>query len=423
MGKNLYEQLTTPHKGDYDVIVVGGGPAGSCAGIAAARAGARTLVIERMLFLGGMWTGGLVNPFFDYRLKKGLVAEIIREHMALGTWGGFGDMCFNYENMKRMLEEKLIAAGGEVLYNTQFCRTVMDGNRAVGVVVENKEGRQYFTAKVIVDCSGDADAAASAGVKTHKGRDEDGLCQAMTLMFTIGNVEFLQQGAKMLTDIIDEANAKAGNIYKLPYQRPYIIQIPNSKTAVVQLTHMRGYDPILVADVSKAAVEGRRQAYEVVEFLKHHTERFKDIELLETAPLLGIRESRRIVGEYTLTKEDLGEGRQYDDQVCDAAFGIDIHNPIDDSQQCYPVKRYGIPYRALIPKGVEGMLVAGRCISGTAEAMASYRVTGDCAAMGEAAGCAAAEAALRGIGVREVAIGDIMKHVNPESVDRMPQRI
>lgn len=407
----ITENLRTKIAGDYDVVVAGGGPAGACAAIAAARAGAKTLVVERMLYLGGMWTGGLVNPLFDASGKRGIVAELISDLESIGSWGGFCGICFGYENMKRLLEEKLLAAGGNFLYQTQFSRALLDGDRVTGIIVENKDGRQAYRAKTVIDCTGDADVAAGAGLPVMVGRESDGLCQAMTLMFTIGNVEFMQNDCDELTNMVEEALKAEDTGYRLPYRRPYIIQIPNSKTAVVQLTHMRGYDPLSASDIGRAAAEGRRQAYEAVEFLRNHVARFKDIELLETAPLLGVRESRRIAGEYMLTKEDLAIGRRFEDDITTAAFGIDIHDPVSDLQHCYPVRRYGIPYRALIPRGIEGMLVAGRCISGTSEAMASYRVTGNCAAMGEAAGIAAAIAAKRGIGVRDVAVNEILQYV------------
>ncbi len=379
----ITENLRTEVAGKYDVIIVGGGTAGSVAAIASARLGAKTLVIERENYLGGMWTGGFVNPIFDYHNKEGILAELIADHKRLGSFGGFINSCFSYENMKRLLEEKILSAGGEILFGTAFSRLLLDGKRATGVVCESKNGRRAFLADKIIDCTGDADVAASGGFPFHVGRESDGLCQAMTLMFTIGNVRFEQKTCDDLRLIIEESIKENDTGYRLPYTRPYIIQIPNSKTAVVQLTHMRGYDPLSPSDLTKALVEGRKQAYKVVEFLKNHTERFCEIELLETAPLLGVRESRRIVGEYTLTKEDCIEGRRFDDEVTSANFGIDIHDPVNDTQQCYGVKRYGIPLRCLIPKGSENLYVAGRSISGTSEAMASYRVTGNCAAMGE----------------------------------------
>lgn len=389
----INEQLSTEVAGEYDVIVVGGGPSGAVAGIAAAREGAKTLVLEREFYLGGMWTGGLVNPLFDYHAKDGILAEIIEEHKKLDSWGGFGGMCFSYENMKRILEDKLTSAGSEVLFGANFSRALVEENRVCGVVCECRGKRMAFLAKYVIDCTGDAEVATSAGCKFEIGRPSDNLCQAMTLMFMVGNIEFMQHTCDDLRILIEDALKKNDTGYRLPYTRPYIIQIPNSKTAVVQLTHMRGYDPLSGKDIAAALIEGRKQAYEVVEFLKNNVEQFKDIELIETAPLLGIRESRRIVGEYVLTKEDCIEGRRFEDEVTTAAFNIDIHDPLSDAQQCYKVKRYGIPLGCLIPKGYEGIFVAGRSISGTHEAMASYRVTGNCAAMGEYIGRYAAKKA------------------------------
>ncbi len=410
MQYEIQETLTTKIAGRYDVIVVGGGPAGACAAIAAARSGARTLVVEQTLSLGGMWTGGLVNPLFDYREKKGILAELIADLRQLGSFGGFSNACFGYEDMKRLLEQKLLCAKGEILYQTQFVRALTEKTSVTGIVVENKEGRSAYLAKVVIDCTGDADVVASAGFATEMGRGPDHLCQAMTLMFTVGNVQYMQKGCDDLRKLIEAALQRQDTGYRLPYTRPYMIQLPNSHTAVVQLTHMRGYNPLSTWEIGKAAIEGRRQAYEVVTFLKNYVPEFFQIELLQTAPLLGVRESRRICGEYMLTKEDLLAGRHFADEITTASFGMDTHNPSDDSQQCHAVKPYGIPYRCLIPKNSERLLVAGRCISGTSEAMASYRVTGNCAAIGEAAGIAAAIAS-RGRGVREVKVEEILRMV------------
>ena len=405
------EQLNTQIGPQFDIIVAGGGPAGCAAALAAARCGTKTLLVEQGTCLGGMWTAGLVNPIFDFQNKGGILREIITRLKKEYSFGGFIHSCFQIEDMKFLLEQMLCDAGVEILYGTIVSRAWMEGDTVKGVVVENKSGRTVFPAKVCIDCTGDADLAVSAGVKTVMGRQEDGKCQGMTLMFLLGNIDFMQRDCNELFDLIKEAAEQCASDFTLPYDRPYIIQIPNSNTAVVQLTHIRGLDPTDAFDLSRATIEGRKQAYETVRFMKSHIPQFRDVLLLQTASLIGVRESRRIVGEYTLTAEDALVGRQFEDGITCATFGMDIHNPEDTTQQCQAVKPYQIPYRCLVPAEIDGLLVAGRCISGTHEALASYRVTGNCAAMGEAAGYAAFECVKTGRPPRRITIHEIKSHM------------
>lgn len=409
--KYIQESLQTEIAGSYDVIVVGGGPSGATAGIAAARMGANVLLIEKMMFLGGMWTGGLVNPLFDHWNKKGILKELVEDQKKNGTWGGFDGICYSFEYMKTLLEDKFLEAGGHLLYGTQFVKAIEEDNRVTGVIVENKAGRRAYFGRVILDCSGDADVVASAGGKTFLGREGDQGLQPSTLMFTIGPVHYIQKTCDDLRVMIEEALKKDDAGYRLPYTRPYVIQIPGSSTAVVQLTHMKNHDPEDPWEIGKAMVEGRRQANEVVNFMKEYVPEFKGIELLQTAPLLGIREGRRIEGDYIIQVQDLLDGSHFEDDIACASFNADIHNPNDDGQTCFHVQPYGIPYRSLLPKGLEGILVAGKAISGTHEAMASYRVTGNCAAMGESAGIAAALAVKKGVSLREVSAKEIVSHI------------
>ena len=385
------EHLTTRVGESYDVIVCGAGPAGVGAAITAARRGKKTLLIERYGYAGGMWTAGLVNPLFDNANKTGLLREIIDALKSQNAWGGFDNICFQYEVMKRLLDQLLLDAGVTVLFDTLFVRTIREGKRVNGISVENKEGRTIYEAAIIIDCTGDGDVAVSAGADYYLGRDSDHKTQAMTLMFLIGNIRYEQTDCNQLANLLRTAMQPEDD-YQLPYTRPYIIQIPQSNTAVVQLTHMRGLDGTNVRDLTQAYFEGRRQAMDTVAFMKKRIRAFRDIELLQTAPMMGVRESRRIVGDYMLELGDLLSGRQFEDGVALASFNIDIHNPDNDQQNCVQVKPYQIPYRCMLPKGLDGLLVAGRCISGTHEAMSSYRVTGNCLAMGEAAGKAAAAA-------------------------------
>ncbi|MBP3703987.1 MAG: FAD-dependent oxidoreductase [Clostridia bacterium] len=390
-------------KGKYDVIVVGGGPSGTPAAIAAARAGAKVLVIEAQNALGGMWAGGYMNPLFDGQNKKGIMAELISNLKAHNAWGGFWGISFNFEYMKTLLEQKCRDAGVAVLYDTHYIGVETVDNKVVGVYASNIEGLLYFEADVVIDASGDAKVAADAGAQWQIGEDGDySKCQSMTLMFMVSGIPEKYRDGLMLREVAEAAFEKEGKGHELPFKVPYLIPAPNADFANVQLTHMRGYDPLDAADRTKAVMEGRRQMMEVFEALKNYDEDFKELSLVQSAPLLGVRESRRIVGEYTLNEQDLINGAKFPDGVCTCSFNIDIHNAQSTEQSCQKVQPYQIPFRCLIPKGVEGLLVAGRTISGTHIAMASYRVTGNCCAMGEAAGKAAAYAAAHKVSVRAV---------------------
>lgn len=398
--KMIREVLETPVKGEYDVLVVGGGPAGCAAAIGAARAGASTLLIEQFNCLGGMWTSGFVNPLFDQQNKGGIMREIVDALKERGQWGGFRNISFHYEHMKSLLEHMCRDAGVTLLYDTRFARVLMEEQRVVGVVCENVGGRCAYRAKVAIDCTGDANVAAQAGVAFRMGREEDGMCQAMTLMFLVGNIpdRYLDGNGLNLFEKLDRVYHRLGK--PIPFRAPVLIPVPHARFGVVQFTHMYGYDALCAEALTSALIEGRDQMLEAMEGLRRYDEEFADLEIIASAPLLGVRESRRIVGEYTLTLDDVLGGATFPDAVTSVTFNIDIHHPGDSAQSCIDVKEYQIPFRCMVPRGVDGLLVAGRCISGTHEAMASYRVTGNCCPMGEAAGRAAADYAVRGAAYR-----------------------
>lgn len=404
----ICENRKTPILERYDVIVVGGGPAGAVAAISAARHGAKTLLIERFNCLGGMWTVGFMNPLFDSEGKGGILREIIDTLKARGAWGGFRNISFRYEEMKVLLDELCRDAGVHLLLSTDYSDVVREGNRVCGVIAENVGGRAAYTAGCIIDASGDARVAADAGAEIAVG-DEAGRTQAMTLMFLVGGVPDSLSEGEMLYKRVAPYYAKEG--IEMPFTFPYLIPAPGVHYAVIQYTHMHGVHPLSAEERSFACVEGRRQMMEMMRLLHENDPALRHLELIGSAPVLGVRESRRIVGEYTLCAEDLFAGRKFADGFTSSRFNIDIHSPDTNGQKCRPVGVYEIPYRCLIPKGVEGLLVAGRTISGTHEAMASYRVTGTCAAMGEAAGTAAAYVAAHACGVRDVDIRRIQPFI------------
>lgn len=405
----IKETLQTPVAGSYDVVVCGGGPAGVCAAIGAARCGASVLLVEEQWSLGGMWTGGFVNPLFDYANKDGLMNEIVDTLKERGEWGGFWNKSFNYEYMRAILEEKCTGAGVDLLYGTRAVDIIKDDNRVTGIITENTDGRKAYLASCTIDATGNAHIAAKAGAAFQLG-NEDGDCQAMTLMFLVANIPEDYIKGKMVYEELNDAFTAAGKPERVPFKVPYLIPVPNTHFGVFQLTHMRGYNPLSARELTNATMEGRAQVIEVFEAFKRYCPAFTGLELISSAPLLGVRETRRIEGEYTLVAEDLAEGRKFEDGITTVTFGVDIHVSRGTEQKCWPVKPYQIPFRCLIPRGLEGLLVAGKTISGSHEAMASYRVTGNCAAMGEAAGFAAYEAVKQNKSVRDVTINEIFSH-------------
>lgn len=416
----IAETLHTPVGERYDVIVAGGGPSGCCAAIAAARAGAKTLLVEQSGCFGGMWTGGLVNPIYDHANKSGLMAEIIERLKARRGFGGFIDSCCHIEDMKSLLDEMLTEAGVHLLANTFASGVMKDGDTVTGIVVENKTGRTAYPASVVIDCTGDADICARAGVPTLFGDEESGEVQSFTLMYQLGNVHFMQTDPYALTKLVEQANTSTGKNYEIPFTRSYIIQLPADDQAVVMLTHMRNLDPLCEKDRTAAMIEGRRQAREMFLYFKENIPAFKDLTFVQTAPMLGVRESRRLVGLHTIAIEDCLRGVIPEDSVTVATFNVDIHNQKNNDQGYFDVQPYGIPYRSMVPVQTDGLLVAGRCISGTHEAMASYRVTGNCAGMGQAAGCAAALCAKNGCQPRELPFAELRAALQTQGV-RLPE--
>lgn len=398
----ITKNIEIPVKATYDVIVVGGGPSGCGAAFAAAQNGAKVLIIEQMNTLGGQWTSGFINPMFDGINKKGILKDIITELHNRNAWGGFWDKSFHYEYMKLILEEYCENLKIDVLYGTTYTGVLQVGNTVNGVTTISINGHEAFLGKIIIDTTGDASVAVDAGAEWQIGGNNETDCQSMTLMFLIGNIPEKYKDGLMFIDVLDAAYKKEGLGRAPIFRVPYIIPAPRSNFGVVQLTHMRGYSPLSATERTKAVLEGRRQMIEAFEVLTKFDPDFKDLCLIQSAPSLGVRESRRIVGDYTLTEQELLEGAKFDDGICTCGFGIDIHNNESTKQTVIHTKPYQIPFRCLLPKGLENIIVAGKTISGTHTAMASYRVTGNCFAMGEAAGKAAAYCVKHGCKTREV---------------------
>lgn len=405
MNDFVSESLQTPVVGSFDVVVAGAGPAGCAAAVSAARAGLSVALLERAVGVGGMFTEGLVTPLFDAENKTGFAAEVRDDMRAEGNFGGMWDICFQPEGVALLMERKLSEAGVRFFGSTYAARALVENGSIRGVIAENKKGRGAYLAKIVIDCTGDGDVCASAGVPFDYG-DGAGNCQSCTLMFSVTGTEFKQSSPGELAELLNAAAKEHGVDYVCPFNNPYMIDLPGTDLRIVQLTHMKseGLDPEKTAE---AMAEGRRQVFDTLRVMRLIPV-FRNIRLAQTASMLGVRESRRIRGKYTLTAEDAATGAVFEDGVTKAAFGIDIHPSAGGVQIVRQVVPYEIPLRSMLASGFDNLMMAGRCISGEHEVMASYRVTGDCLAMGDAAGVAAAESLARGISLDRLPIKQIL---------------
>lgn len=404
----------TPVLGETEVLVLGGGPAGIAAAVAAAKTGARTVLLERYGFLGGMGTAAMVTNFCGLHATiNGSIQQVVRgvaddilarldrlgglrpPHEVKDPAGGLGTAAQAYDTSayKMAADDLMASAGVDVHYHTFATGVVMDGARIDAVLVETKSGRGALRARQFIDCSGDADLALWSGAACVKGGD-DGFLAYPTTMFRLANVDDARaasEGKPNLAQLIAEAGAD----YDLPRKTGIINPQPHPGEWRCNLTQIsRDGAPIDGsdwADLTFAEREGRRQVQEYFRFLKDRVPGFENAYLLETAPQIGIRETRRIAGRYMLSGDDVLSCRDFDDTIGCNGWPLEQH--VKGSAKWTFVQGRGyhqIPFAATIPDGVDNLLVAGRCASTTQDGQASLRVSGPCFAMGQAVGTAAA---------------------------------
>ncbi|MCC6178580.1 MAG: FAD-dependent oxidoreductase [Chloroflexi bacterium] len=447
MTRTIHYSRDVPVVSEVDVLVIGGGPAGIAAAVASARNGAHTILVERYGFLGGNATASLVGPFMTSfsadgktQLVRGIFDELVRRMEKTGgaihpskvpaavaksaymKHGHIGVTPFDPEAMKLASAELCLEAGVTLMLHTVFVDPLVetiDGTPAVrGAVLHSKEGLQAVEATTTIDCSADADVAARAGVPFKLGRDSDGLTQPMTMFFRVGNADRSKVDAyfrehpeeieqRMAFSSCIKA-AQANGDYTIPRERLSMYESPQEGVWRVNVSRILGVDGTKVADLTRAEIEGRRQVLEIYAFLRKYVPGFENCTLLDTAAQVGVRETRRIEGEYTLTLDDLMTGRDFADTIAYCAYPIDVHDPKGAgggiSNRGETANAYQIPYRCLVPLGVEQLLVAGRCVSATHEALGAIRVMPPSFAMGEAAGTAAALALKEGVPPRRVPV-------------------
>lgn len=404
-------QSAVSYPRSYDVIVAGGGPAGVAAAVSAARQGARTALVERFGVLGGMLTSGHVQPILGraegYTMYDEVVALLQEGHEdAPHVTTRIGDeIGLDLEEAKLRLLQMCLDNGVSVYLQTTVTAPVMDGNRITGLQVCTPAGMETLTAHTVVDATGDGFVAAAAGAPFEIGRDSDGRCQPATLEFTVDNVDekyhfacyggsdpvTLPDGRKY-SEVCKEACERGELPENVSIVRVHRTVHPGERS--INATQANGFDTLTPEGVAAADLLLRKQVAPVLAFLRKYAPGFENCRVRSSATTLGVRETRRFIGEYVISDHDVETGSRFADVVVHKAwFLIDIHNPTGGGQaerRSQPAEPYDIPLRSLIPLKTEGLLLSGRNISGTHRAHASYRVMGVALATGQAAGTAAA---------------------------------
>jgi hypothetical protein len=437
--------------GEYDVVVVGAGVTGVVASIRAAREGARTLLIEGSGVLGGLLTGGrLTKP--TGLVNGGVFKELIDRcvdykgadnRTRQSYWGAYTG-AFDAEVMQRVIIEVMEEAGVEVLLRAQVIRAVKQGQTLRGLEIQTKSGSKLVMGKVFIDSSGDGDVAALAGAQFMLGRPQDGLTQPMTSYFRIINVDLPQlaqdcrahrddmtdfvvpEGSRnedytmtfLVTGFTHRIEQAVKNGFRWIIPKDHITLkaglIPGEINVNVTRFHGNALDD---RTLSRAEIEIRKQAYCAFDFLKSYVGGCENAIFLEVAPKLGVRETRRIKGRYILKEADVRGEARFDDAIGLCNSPVDIHEPGGKRAVMEPVGTgYGIPFRCLIPEGLDGLYVAGRCVSADEVAFGSTRNVPACATTGEAAGVAAALAVQHGTSAAEVPVEAVQRILQKNGV-------
>ncbi|SDE49360.1 FAD dependent oxidoreductase [Paenibacillus sp. UNCCL117] len=394
-----------------DVIVIGGGPAGTAAAISAARRGKQVIVLEKSAQLGGMGTLGNVSIFMPIGNVTGiyreLIAEVLREYLPEQHDQSIAPQ-YSPFILRHYLNEKMKKEGVQVIYHAEFVGAIREGSRLKAVIASTRQGLVAFEGRQFIDCTGDARVAIDAGVPYTSGRDEDGLTQPMTLMF------MMQNTGKPVTPILPEGCYYYESKEDLPQGRHLFWERNQEGTLLVNMTRVKG-NGAKIDDVNYAETESLRQVFSVVNYLQRNG--FETYVLSHVANQIGVRETNQIRGLYTLTEQDVVGGRRFEDVVAQTNYEIDIHSP--DGKKTTDERKvsgYDIPYRCMVSGELDNLLVAGRSISATHVAMSSMRVQPTCYALGQAAGIAAALAIDEACDVRGVPVQALHEGLREQNV-------
>lgn len=432
----------------YDVVIIGGGPAGTVAAIASARCGAKTLLVEQNGYLGGMLTMAGTGPQMTFHagstqvvqgIAEEIVARLVKEGFSPGHMEDFVGYAssvtpFDAEGMKLILETMVKEAGADLLYHTVYTGCEWEDRKIRKVRLYGKQGFFDVSASVFIDASADADLATHAGIGSVYGREEDHLAQPMTMNVKVCNVdrnkmiEYIKKNSDDMLETIPferlqliprsgmqgaySVISKAKDKGEFPIDRDMVLcfETNNSGEYILNMSRIIKKSALDSFDLTEAEIEGRKQAHAIVAFMRRYIPGFENAVIVTTGPHIGIRESRKINGAYRLTASDLLENKMFEDAIAMGGYPIDIHSPDGGTMEHHYLKKgswYSIPYRCLYTKELDNLLVAGRCISATHEACAAVRVTPILMAISEGAGTAAAIAAKQGVGVAVIDVAQL----------------
>lgn len=441
-----------------DLVVIGGGPAGICAAVAGSRNGVNTFLIEKNGFLGGTATIVLAFSGFKHRSGERVVGGIGEELVKrmkkrIPEIDHFLDPVaesitpIEPEVFKIVNSEIIVDSGVNTLLHTFFTDVIVDNNKIKAVIVENKSGKMVIEGKIFIDCTGDGDLAARSGVPYKKG-DFLGNLQPVTMTFRLGNfnnndfvkyikdnpeeleiastwtdgytIEHFTKNSKYpffkgLNKLVKRVENETG--YMLPRDRVHFIVLPIQGQVQINTSRLINIDGTNIYDLTRAEFEGRKQVFEIAKFLKNHVPGFKKTYLIDTSAFIGIRETRRICGLYELCKDDVINGKRFNDDIARGTYPVDIHSTTGKDMSMIKVKRpYGIPYRCITPLTMNNLLMSGRCLSASREALGSVRVIPTSMATGEAAGTAGAISIVDNLLVKDIDISKLRKTLKTQNV-------
>ena len=415
--------------GHYDIIVCGGGPGGVCAAVAAARAGKKVLLIEQYGFLGGMATAGLVEPFMPYKTgdtvtNAGIFEEICHRLAAMGGFGSELHKSATDSEVLKMVELDLCCqAGVKILFHSFVFRATVRKKRVTQVHVANKAGEMRFSADVFVDATGDGDLAFHAGADWELGRKEDGFTQPSTLFFKMADVN-LKKAMKYVNSGKDDRSfkkltekARAAGDFSSPREDTLWFCTPREGVIAFNTTRLVKFDATNPWDLTRMEIEGLGQVRDTGAFASKYLPGFEKAYISQVASNVGVRETRRIVGDYQITQEDLLSCKPFEDSVARGCYPIDIHNPTGSGTTIIHLeegKSYAIPYRSLLVKGFDNLVTGCRAIWGTHEAHSAYRVQPIVMSIGHAAGAAAAMSCESGADLRKVSIPELQEKLKAQ---------
>jgi len=413
-----------------DVLVAGGGSAGCVAAIAAARTGARVLLVERHGSLGGIGTSvldtfyGFYTPGPNTKVVGGIAQEVVDALTARdsafirpNTYGAGGGVTYSPEVLTMLWDELVTGSGADVLFHTTAIDVVLDAaGNVTDVLLATRNGLLRASAKVIVDCTGDADICARAGAG-YDGAETGEPVQALTTTFRVANVD-TDRARSFPKDELFElmAQAASNGDYRLPRQEGSIHRTPVDGVSLANMTRVEGVDPTDIRQLTRAEMDGRRQVGEYVRFLRDLVPGYEKASLVGLATHIGVREARRIHGDYQLTADDVLGARRFDDGIAQCGAPIEDHSGGTDTLWRYIPGNgvYDIPLRCLLPKGLHNVIVAGRCLSATHEAHASARSIAQCMAMGQAAGTLAALSSASRLAPRQIKVAALRSRLSAD---------